>query len=824
MVRYKLTEIFEKISKAVVGVFNIDYLQERIVALCQDIFDAEACSLFLFDESDQNLEMVAARGYSAKFLGASPLFKRRTKVIDIPTNDEEKLGITGWIASTGKSFMSNSPEELEAHPHWRGVYDIEQFGPDKIVGNFYGVPLKVAEEGIIGVLKVEGKREKGKFQPFTDDDAHILDIIAAHIAIAIADARRVEKIQRQSMQLQTITNALHKVIASLSEELPLQYLFDEIIITTAEILSAEACVLFLKDEGRDILIEQAGKGYVEQLIGKAEYRLLPKEALIEKPERIEDRVGLTAWIAITGQPFLARNNSELRAHPHWRGQYDAEHYPEGSHKQCNSFLGVPLLVADEVVGVLKVENKKIDDRYVSFTDQDRQVFETLARSIAIAVGKVQEQRVKREQSLTDAMYRVSQAVAGRFEIDSLLAEIVEVGKTIFQAEACVVFLIDQTDPNRLIEPRGEGYIKQLEKKAEYRLIPKDKLIERPKRIEDKVGLTAWIAITGQPFLARNNTELRSHPHWLGRYDEALYPEGSVKKCESFLGLPLRVGDEILGVLRVENKKVADKYVPFDEREQHIFQILANIAAIAIRNARDFQKLQEAQRLAAIGMSAAAMAHRMSTPLQRIMTATENLDENLHNSGQISTHNQRNIENISNAVEQMSDAINRVRMAARSPEPTLKFYNIEDIIRDISMGDNSLVQQLQERQIHLQIVGLEELRDRLIQCDKNLVEEAISNLVRNSLEAVSNGGHVEIHVSKTNGELKVEVRDDGPGVDESKVKSLFEPFNTTKRGGLGLGLFIVRRNIEAHGGTVSYIKKDKGGCFRIELPQYRGKDK
>ena len=326
MKRYELNEVLERVSYAVVGVFDIHELQERVVDLCQEIFDVEACSLFLADERCEKLTMVAARGYSAQFLGRSAPLLPSDQVIEHPTKPEDKLGVTGWIASTGRSFISSTPEEHRAHPHWTGKYDIQQFGPEKRVHNFYGVPLKVSEKDIIGVLKVEGRRVGGKYRPFSEADTNLIEILTAYIALAISDAWRVEEIQRQRQQLETITDALHKVVASLSEELPMQHLLDGIVATTAEVLSAEACVLFLVDPADPTrLIETAGKGYVEQLIGKAEYRLIPPEKMIERPERREDRVGLTAWIAITGQPFLARDNDELRKHAHWRGQYDREH-------------------------------------------------------------------------------------------------------------------------------------------------------------------------------------------------------------------------------------------------------------------------------------------------------------------------------------------------------------------------------------------------------------------------------------------------------------------------------------------------------------------
>ncbi len=829
--QHDIAAVLEKVSRAVVGVFSVAELQERVVDLCQDIFHAESCSIFLFDQDGRNLRMRAARGYARKFLDRAPLLESPKPVVKHPATDQEKLGMTTWIALTGQSFRSNTAEEHRNHPHWRGVFDIEQFGPDKIVHNFYGVPLKIADEGVIGVLKVEGKKEDGEHSPFTDADANLLDMLATYIAIAVADARRVEKIERQSEQLAIITRALQHVVGALSEEKPMQALLDEIIATTAEVLNAEACVLFLREEGSDILIERAGEGYVEHLIGKAEYQLISRSELMEVPQKPEDRLGLTAWIAITGEPFLARNNQELRAHPHWRGHYDADHYPDGTGKQCHSFLGVPLVSADEVVGVLKVENKKIDGEYVAFNVQDREVFETLGRSIAIAVGTVREQRVKREQAITDAMYLVSNALAGRFELEVLLAEIVKVGKRILLAEACVVFLIDQDNPRRLVETKGVGYVAHLEGVAEYALIPKEQLVHRPGRDEDRVGLTAWIAITGRPFLARSNAELRDHAHWRGRYDAEHYPEGTRKQCNSLLGLPLQIGEEILGVIKVENKKVGGEYVPFEEREQHIFQILANSAAIAIRNATDFKQLQEVYQLAAIGRSAAAMAHRMGSPLQRILSAAGNLEDELRDRGAANSATLERIESIEEAVEQMSDAIQRVRKATRALQIDCRSNSIERLIRRSFLDDPALSQRFVERQIRARLVGLEQLSAAEIHCDANLVGEALSNLVDNALEAVADGGIIEIRVAMNSDTLRIDIEDDGPGVDttrfdihddetptgaDDKLK-LFAPFNTSKRGGLGLGLFIVRRNIEAHGGQISYLVKSGRTCFRVELP-------
>ena len=387
------------------------------------------------------------------------------------------------------------------------------------------------------------------------------------------------------------------------------------------------------------------------------------------------------------------------------------------------------------------------------------------------------------------MYRVSHALAGRFELNPLLDEIVAVGMEIFDAETCVVYLVDPGNPSRLIETAGKGYYQPLIGRAEYELVPKDALIQHPERDEDRVRFIASIAITGQPFLALNNDELRAHPHWRGKYDPEHYPAGSDKMCFSFLGLPLRVGNEVLGVLKVENKNISGRYIPFDEREQHIFQILANSAAIAIHNARELRKYQQARELAAIGQSATAMAHRMGTPLQEIRITAQLLQEQLEVTSAVPEQSLQDVGDIIARVDQMADAIMRVRKAAQQLELKLADQEIGTILRNSFTENHAFAHQFQERRIRAKIVGLQEIGSFQIRCDRGLLEEAISNLVHNALEAVSEEGSIELRATRADGNLRIQVQDDGPGVYESQVARLFIPFKTPRRVDSGWGCLL-----------------------------------
>lgn len=110
----------------------------------------------------------------------------------------------------------------------------------------------------------------------------------------------------------------------------------------------------------------------------------------------------------------------------------------------------------------------------------------------------------------------------------------------------------------------------------------------------------------------------------------------------------------------------------------------------------------------------------------------------------------------------------------------------------------------------------------VRADPRHLQSAISNVVRNSLMYAAVGTPVTLRVESHSGTARVVVRDRGPGIPVEERKTLFSPFsrgrNGLKRSGSGLGLFIARRVLEAHGGTVSLRPSRSGATFLLELPE------
>ena len=107
---------------------------------------------------------------------------------------------------------------------------------------------------------------------------------------------------------------------------------------------------------------------------------------------------------------------------------------------------------------------------------------------------------------------------------------------------------------------------------------------------------------------------------------------------------------------------------------------------------------------------------------------------------------------------------------------------------------------------------------LLHADREMMQRAILNLVRNAVDAMPKGGHLVITSYEGPFGFELEIADSGPGLSEQEKKELFEPSYRTKSTANALGLSVVSRIAESHGGTVSAINCPEGGAaFTIRIP-------
>ena len=107
-------------------------------------------------------------------------------------------------------------------------------------------------------------------------------------------------------------------------------------------------------------------------------------------------------------------------------------------------------------------------------------------------------------------------------------------------------------------------------------------------------------------------------------------------------------------------------------------------------------------------------------------------------------------------------------------------------------------------------------DHEVRGDRLRLKQAVTNLLRNAVEATPPGGEVAIALASEDGEVRLTIRDQGPGLSSAARSNLFQPLFTEKADGLGMGLFVARTIVEAHGGTISLGSGERGTAAEIRL--------
>lgn len=270
---------------------------------------------------------------------------------------------------------------------------------------------------------------------------------------------------------------------------------------------------------------------------------------------------------------------------------------------------------------------------------------------------------------------------------------------------------------------------------------------------------------------------------------------------SAMVLPLILPDgEAVGVINLARQPGADPYGPDDlEQARRMAGHFALAVGLAVRSAsvaRLAREQAQTRHLAEIGRMTAVLAHEIRNPLAAIRVAAQfAADEPDYLSIVIEE---------SDRLEELCQGFLDVsRPLTVNPRQT----DLAQLLRDLAARE--------EGAFRVAGVGLKVAADpdEPVPIDPLRVEQACRNLLKNAREAAGPGGQVRLEVWKDG----FEVADDGPGLSSEVRDSLFLPFVTAKPRGTGLGLTVVKRVAEAHGGRVMAGRSKEGGAsFRVEL--------
>ena len=234
--------------------------------------------------------------------------------------------------------------------------------------------------------------------------------------------------------------------------------------------------------------------------------------------------------------------------------------------------------------------------------------------------------------------------------------------------------------------------------------------------------------------------------------------------------------------------------------------------VAMLQQRDRVVLR-AEQLAALGQLAAGVAHEVRNPLTSIKMLVQAELESRSPGGMAP----EDLKVIVSEVLRMERSLQSFLDYARPPHPERQQIDLETVVQNV-LG---LIRVRAERQrVEMQLVSPEV--GVPIMADVNQMQQVVLNLALNALDAMPQGGCLTFTTGRRGDFAELTVVDTGPGISEDMQERLFQPFSTNKETGLGLGLVITRRILEAHGGRVSAENlKGHGAAFRVSLPVGEG---
>jgi PAS domain S-box-containing protein len=234
-----------------------------------------------------------------------------------------------------------------------------------------------------------------------------------------------------------------------------------------------------------------------------------------------------------------------------------------------------------------------------------------------------------------------------------------------------------------------------------------------------------------------------------------------------------------------------------------------------------QQLLHSERLATIGEMSAKVAHEIRNPLSSISLNTELLyDEISKENGEEKSDAENLIQSILNEVDTLTEMSDEYLRFARFPRLDTKPVSVNNVLIELSKFFNK--ERLQ-RGIALKENYASDLP--LILLDINQIKQAFLNILKNSFEAMPDGGKISIYTRLKDDNIVVSITDTGSGINKEDVQRVFDPFYSAKVNGTGLGLALTMKTIEGHRGEIICKSTiDKGTTMVISFPiESCGKD-
>jgi signal transduction histidine kinase len=490
--------------------------------------------------------------------------------------------------------------------------------------------------------------------------------------------------------------------------------------------------------------------------------------------------GITGWVARTGRPARV---GDVRS--------DSRYVP--IRPDVRSELAVPLEVNGEIRGILNVDSERVE----AFTAADQELLAELADQAAKVIHNTWlYEQLRLKARLFESLISVGHTINSALDLEDALRVITREASLLMEAKMCSLLLLDETGQSLQLSAShgaGDAYLNKPHVNVEESLVG---VVIRRKR-------------------ALQELDVRSSTRYL--HTDLARKEGLV----SLLSVPLVFRGQAIGAINVYTGKPH----LFSNEEIRILTALADLSAVAIEKARLYQRVVDVEermrrneKLSALGLLAAEVAHEIRNPLTVMKMLYHSLDLRFPEGDPRS----RDAEIMGGKIEHLNQIVEQILVFARGAEPSLELVNVNPLLQELALLTRHKLTHQGVRVQHRLAANLP-----AIMADAGQLHQVFLNLILNAAEAMPDGGQLVIRSrieapsakSTLPAVVRIDFKDTGEGMSKEQQQQAFTAMlSSAKPKGTGLGLAIVGRIVEAHHGSIQIRSRlHHGTTITIRFP-------